>query len=180
MRHAVTVFGLVLWALAPSDLRAEDKPAPKAESVVDYASKTHGAVEVKSAEEKPADYFDVLLNGKRAFPGNPKLLNNSVELTPGTYVVDVNKTRKTVSVEAGKKTVLWTGELVVEGDPSGPYWYPMQGKERRLAGNPPVLNRARSFFPGTYTVFVHVGVGTKDKNLGDAEVKAGEKKVLKH
>jgi hypothetical protein len=160
----------------------QDKPAaaPQEESVVAYASKTHGALQVKSVGAEPVDWFDVLRDGKRAFDGNPKLLNATLELAPGAYVVDVNRTRRKVTIEAGKKVVLATGELVVEGQPASAYWYPVQGKERKLASNPPILNRARALFPGTYTVFVHVSVTVNDKNLGAAEVKAGRKTVLKH
>jgi hypothetical protein len=175
---------LLTIAVGPAALAAEDKakPAdgPKEVSVVAYSSKTHGAVEVRSVEEKTRDYFDVLKNGKRAFTGNPKLLNNTVELAPGTYLVDVNRTQRKVTIEAGKKTILWTGELLVEGDLATAFWYPMQGKERRLSANPPLLNKSRALFPGTYTVFVHVSAGMDDKNLGDTVVKAGQKTVLRH
>src|SRR5439155_15007054 len=151
--------------------------APKEDSVVAYDSKTHGALQVKSVGAKPVDFFDVLQNGKRAFAGNPKLLNSTLELAPGAYVVDVNRTQRKVTIEVGKKTILWTGELVVKGKPAGAYWWPMQGKKRMLVSNPPVINKARALFPGTYTVFVHVSVDTDNKNLGKAEVTAGRKTV---
>jgi hypothetical protein len=182
MRTCRRVFGLALLAFAAGAALAqgdEGKPgeAPKEESVVPHDSQTRGAVQVKSVGDKPADWFDVLKDGKRAFPGGPKLLNSTVELAPGAYVVEVNRTRRKVTVEAGKKTVLWTGELVVEG--KGADWYaPYQGKERKLANNPPVLNRPTALFPGTYTVLVRVGA--KDKKLGEARVRAGLKTVLKH
>jgi hypothetical protein len=35
-------------------------------------------------------------------------------------------------------------------------------------------------FPGAYNLFVHVSVTTKDKDLGEATVKAGLKTTLKH
>jgi hypothetical protein len=44
--------------------------------------------------------------------------------------------------------------------------------------NPPTLNHPISLFAGSYTV--HVRVNMMDKNLGDAEVKAGRETVLKH
>jgi hypothetical protein len=147
--------------------------------IVPYESETLGAVEVKSVDASPVDWFDVLQNGKRAFEGNPKLLNTALELSPGTYVVDVNRTQREVTLEAGKKTILWTGDLVVEGEPSHAYWYPMQGGERRLSSNPALLNRPRALFPGSYTVYVHVSVTTGDQLLGEAVVKAGEKTVVK-
>jgi len=163
---------------AADDKKKEEEP--KEQAVVEFRSKTHGAVEVRGVSEKPVDYFDILKDGKRAFAGNPKLLGNSVDLAPGEYVVEVNRTKRTVTVEAGKKIVFQTGEIVVEGKPETAFWYPLDGKERRLAGNPPLLNRARAFFPGKYTVLVHVGVGMEDANLGTAEVKPGMKTVLKH
>lgn len=150
------------------------------ESVVAYESGTHGAVEVQTVSDSPVDYFDVLQDGERAFDGNPRLLGNSVELPPGTYVVDVNRTQRTVSVEAGKKIVLRTGDLIVRGQPESAYWYPLQGEVRTLSANPPLLNRARAFFPGTYTVLVHTSVGVADRNLGAAEVVAGRTTVLEH
>lgn len=154
--------------------KAEEKPVDAVEA---YDSKTKGAVQVMTAEKKPVHWFDVLQNGKRAFPGNPPLLNNTVELAPGTYVVDVNHTQKMVTVEAGKKNVLWTGEVVVEGQGAN-WYYAAQGKERKYVGNPPVLGRATPLFPGAYSVHVHVKM--EDKKLGDATVMAGQKTVLKY
>jgi hypothetical protein len=49
-----------------------------------------------------------------------------------------------------------------------------------VAANPPVLNSALALFPGTYTVSVHVGVGVPEANLGEAEVVAGQRTVLRH
>jgi hypothetical protein len=56
----------------------------------------------------------------------------------------------------------------------------MQGSERRLTSNPPLLNRPRALFPGIYTVFVHESVTMPDKNLGQAEVKAGDRTALEY
>lgn len=152
--------------------------APGEDTVVAYGDAARGALEVKSISAEPVDWYDVLRDGKRAFDGNPKLLNTTLELAPGTYVVDVNRTQREVTIEPGKKAILWTGELVVEGEPSHAYWYPMQGNERRLSSHPALLNSARALFPGTYTVFVYESITTGDERLGDAEVKAGQKTVL--
>jgi hypothetical protein len=104
-------------------------------------------------------------------------VNNTIELAPGTDVVEVNRTRRKVAIEVGKKTVLRTGEFVVEG--KGAEWYtPYEGKERKLVGNPPFLNTPTALFAGTYTVYVHVDTG--EKKLGAAEVTAGRKAVIKH
>ena len=149
------------------------------QSVVPYPHAELGALQVNSINADPVDWFDVLQNGKRAFAGNPRLLNSSIELPPGIYVVDVNRTQRQVTIERGKKLTLWTGDLVVNGQPSHAFWYPMQGGERKLSSNPSLLNSPRAFFPGTYKVFVYVSVTTGDELLGDAEVKAGKKAELK-
>jgi len=154
--------------------------AVEAEGMVAYESETNGAVLVNSVSANPVDYFDVLKDGERAFAGNPRLLGAAVEVPPGTYVVDVNRTRRSVTVEAGHKTILWTGDLVVRGEPETAYWYPVQGEERTLSANPPLLNKARALFPGTYTVFVHTSVAVPDRDLGAAEVVAGKTTVLEH
>lgn len=153
--------------------------AVEAEGVVAYESETKGAVQVNSVSTNPVDYFDVLRDGERAFAGNPRLLG-AAEVPPGTYVVDVNRTRRSVTVEAGHKAILWTGDLVVRGEPETAYWYPVQGEERTLSANPPLLNKARALFPGTYTVFVHTSVAVPDHDLGAAEVVAGKTTVLEH
>jgi len=154
--------------------------AVEAEGMVAYESETNGAVQVNSVSANPVDYFDVLKDGERAFAGNPRLLGGAVEVPPGTYVVDVNRTQRSVTVETGHKTILWTGDLVVRGEPESAYWYPVQGEERTLSANPPLLNKARALFPGTYTVFVHTSVTVPDHDLGAAEVVAGTTTVLEH
>ncbi len=159
---------------------AEPTAGPAEDTVVAWESETLGALEVRSPDRDPADWFEVLRDGQRAVPGAPRRLNGSVELPPGTYEVVVNRTPRTVEVQAGEKTVLWTGELVVEGEPDTASWYPMQGDDRRLSANPPTLNTARSFFPGSYTVYVHFGVQAPNANLGEAEVVAGQRTVIHH
>lgn len=179
-----TVFVLALAAIAGGSACSRDDapkaPAPTAsnESAAALPADTYGALQVMSPNADPSDWFEVLQAGQRAVPGNPPRLNNTLELPPGTYEVDVNRTRRTVTLAAGEETVLWTGELMVEGEPDTAFWYPMQGEQRKLALNPPLLNRSRALFPGTYQVFVHIGVGTPDHDLGPAEVKPGETTVL--
>ena len=185
MRICLTLFGaLLILATDHLPLAGQDGKSagpPKEEAVEDYGSKTKGAIQVNVANKDPVDSFDVLRDGKRAFGGAPRLLNNTVELAPGAYVVVVNKTERKVTVEAGKKTVLWTGELVVEGRPSTTAWYAMRG-DVKLSSNgvEPLLNRAVPLFPGTYTVFVDTSLTGKDKSLGEAKVVAGQKTALKH
>lgn len=186
MRANDLVSGLMLMTLVAGQVALggpdKDKPAATSkDSVVAYDSKTKGALQVKVDQKDPVDSFDVLQDGKRIGNGNPKLLNGTVELAPGAYVVDVNRTQRKVTIEAGKKTILWAGELVVEGKPSTMAWYAMQGKVKLTSsGVEPLLNRASPLFPGTYTVFVDTSLTGKDKSLGQAEVKAGRKTVLKH
>src|SRR5689334_1231368 len=111
--------GMVLLAFAAAHGAGaggdKDKLAgpAKAESVAPHDSTTHGALQVRSVSEKPSDWFSVLRDGKQAVPGNP-LLGSTVELAPGSYIVSVNRTQRKVTIRAGKKTVLLTGELVVE------------------------------------------------------------------
>ena len=167
---------------ASADAGSSAAPEPSepvaAEDVVAYDGATHGAVEVNGVSATPVDWFEVLQNGERAVAGNPPLLNNAVELAPGTYVVDVNRTRRTVTVEAGRKTILWTGDLVVRGEPETAFWYPQQGDERTLSSNPPLLNRARALFPGTYTVFVEDYAGVAEGMMLRYELSASFRPVL--
>lgn len=171
---------LLALATGPAARAGERKgkpaEAPPEESVVPYPSRTHGALQVLSVSAKPADWFDVLQKGKRALAGNPPRLNSTLELAPGAYLVSVNRTQRRVTIQAGKKRIVRTGELVVKG--AGDWYTPYQGKERKLVGNPPPLNRPVALFPGTYTVFVRVKM--MDKSLGKAKVGAGRKTVLKN
>ncbi|QDU24326.1 DUF4397 domain-containing protein [Urbifossiella limnaea] len=182
---AFTVLLLVVASVqTPLAGQDKNKPAggPKEETLEAYDSKTKGAVSVRVDQKDPTGSFDVLQDGKRVFKGEaPKLLNGTLELPPGTYVVDVNKTQRRITIEAGKKTILWTGELVVEGKPETMAWYAMKEKVKLTStGVEPLLNTAIPLFPGTYTVFVDTSLTGKDKSLGEAEVKAGRRTVLKH
>ena len=155
-------------------LRLAEPPAVKDEETVPYNSKTHGNLRVKG---DTGDWFQVQRGGKNAGPPTPPRLNSAVELPPGKYDVLVNRTKRTVTIQVGKETVLQTGTLVVEG--KGASWYaPYEGKERRVATNPPALNSPVALFPGTYSVVVRVG--QQDRKLADdVRVTAGQKTVLK-
>ena len=182
MKLAVVVFSVLLTiASGPGPRAGEDKKKPaevKEETVEPHASKTEGAIQVKVNDKNTTHSFDVLKGGKSVLV-NRRLLNGTVELAPGAYEVDVNKTQRKVSIEAGKKTILWTGELVVEGRPATMAWYAMRGKVVLTNSVEPLLNDAIPLFPGTYSVFVDTSLTGKDMSLGDAEVKAGRKTVLK-
>lgn len=176
-------FGLLFltFAAGPAAHGGGDKgkpaEAPKEESVVPYDSKTHGALETRTVSDKTAQWFDVQKDGKRAYTGAPPVLNSMIELAPGSYVVSVNRTERKVTIEAGKKTILLTGELMVEGPKGSTDFYaPFQGKERRLATVEPTVNTATALFAGKYTVRLF---GSKARDLGEAEVKAGKRTVLK-
>ncbi len=99
---------------------------------------------------------------------------------PGTYVIVVNRTERKVTIEAGKKTILWTGELIVEGKPDTAFWYPVLDKDRKVAANPPLLNRSLPLFPGEYQVLVYESVTTGAHDKGRAEVKPGQTTKVKH
>ena len=89
-------------------------------------------------------------------------------------LVSVNRTERKVTIEAGKKTVLLTGELVVEAKKGTPGWYtPYQGEEAKVTAAPPLLNSPLALFPGKYKVFYRAGGAGSAENLGEAEVKAG-------
>jgi len=183
MRTKYLIFGsaMVVFTVSLAGLAAEDKEkpeAPKEESVVAYESKTRGALQVRTVNAKSNEWFVVEKDGKRAFSGAPPLLNSSIELAPGDYVVSVNRTEHKITIDAGKKTVLWTGEVMVEGKKgSGDFYAPFQGKAKKLAAVEPLVNTPTALFAGKYTVTVFMGV--KSKDLGDVEVKPGERTVLK-
>ena len=153
-------------------LAADEPPAEQSEAP--YDSKTQGALLVKGDTD---DWFVVTQDGKRVGGNAPPKLNSSVELAPGDYDVTVNRTRRSVTIRAGKQVVLQTGDLVVEG--KGASWYaPYEGKERRVQDAPPVLNAPIALFAGSYSVVVHVG--DHDEKLADAaRVEPGRKTVLK-
>ena len=121
----------------------KEKPAadPKEESAVPYDSKTNGAVQVMTITKGSGAWFDVEQNGKRPFPNAPTLLNSTLELAPGTYMVSVNNTHRKATIAAGKKTVLWTGELVVvegkkeKGGSSGAFSGRSEKGDRRRAAH---------------------------------------------
>lgn len=185
MRTSVSVFGCMVLIIVASHAGLADeknkKPAeaPKEQTVVDYDSKTHGAVQVKSASEKPGDSFNVLPQGEKDFLGAPEILDGTRVLAPGTYTIVVNRTRRTVKIEAGKKTILLTGDLMVESKRKGTIWAPRQEKEFKYASNPPVVNTRIALFAGTYEVYINVGDTIDLKEFGKAEVKVGEKTVFK-
>jgi hypothetical protein len=163
---------LVAVVLAvPVGLIAAD---PKERSVEAYDSQTHGAIQVRG--DMP-DWFEMRRGGK-AIGLVPKRLNGTWEVEPGEYEVVVNRTSREVKVEAGKKVVLATGTLVVEGD--GLYWYPTVGEDKKVGvnRNTPALNSPLALFPNTYAA--EVNVNTRAVRVADAaKVEASKMTVVK-
>lgn len=174
MRLVTSALGVVMLATALAGADKEPPKPPQESSEVDYDSKTDGALQVRG---DTAEFVIITRDGKKAGPLTPPKLNASFELAPGTYEVSVNRTKRTVKIQAGKKTILQTGTLVVESK-EGNWYAPYEGKERRVADAPPKMNAPIALFPGKYSVVVHVG--DKDEKLADdANVEAGKKTVLK-
>jgi hypothetical protein len=154
-----------------SDKKAE---SPQEETTEPYDSKTRGAIQIKGDTK---DWFEILQDGKPKHHGAPPLLNKTVEVLPGSYEVVVNKSKRTVKVEVGKKSVLLTGTLVVEGKKAN-FYMPFQGRERKVTGNPRTLNTPMALFAGTYRVELNVGVNRQVVLTESERIEAGKKTVL--
>ena len=152
--------------------------AARSDSVAAYESTSNGALQVMSVSN-PVHWFEVYRDSTRVLSGNPPLLNSTVELAPGDYAVDVNRTRRPVTIVAGRKTILWTGELVVAGGGTSDFWYPVQNGERRVISNPPLVGAPVPLFPGSYTALVQGSVTMPMDTLGPAEVTAGQTTTLR-
>ena len=161
------------WAAAQAPSPAADQP--KEESSEPFDSRTTGAVELKGDTK---DWFEVLKDGKRAHRGAPPLLNSTVELSPGEYEIAINRTTRKIKIEKGKKLVLLTGTLVVEGKKAN-FYAPYQGTERKVSANPRKLNTPMALLPGTYRVELNVEVNRQVVLADGVNVVAGKKTVLK-
>ncbi|QTA84180.1 Uncharacterized protein dnm_001740 [Desulfonema magnum] len=100
--------------------------------------------------------------------------NGEVEVFPGTYVVRVNKTKQTATVQAGEKRTLAAGRLTVlsPGEaPSyfGPSYYVYDSDGNKLDSSS--LNGEIELFPGSYRVLLN-------DTAQNASVQAGEETVL--
>ncbi len=158
-------------APAPADDKKETPPAE--ETTVPFDNAKKGALQVKG---DTGDWFSVWQGEKRASPGVSPRVGGTIELAPGDYEVYVNKTKRKVTITAGKKTILLTGTLVVEG--KGDWYIPYQGDEAKLVGVQPKVNSPVSLFAGTYSVYVYANLKS-EKLTDDAKVTAGKKTVLK-
>lgn len=172
---AVLLFGSAVLAVQTwADETGRDKAGSSSDVVVEcYDSRTKGALQVKG---DTGDWFQTKKKGKDVGPPVPPKLNDTIELPPGMYDVFVNKTRRAVTIHAGKKTVLATGTLLVEG--KGNWYTPYEGKEARVAKVQPAMGAPIALFPGTYSVVVHVGT-RQVKLTDDAKISAGQKTVLR-
>jgi hypothetical protein len=141
-----------LWGCGESSTPESSKGPVTLEVITaDHANPGKGALEVTG------DTRDMLLiskDGKR-LPGNPPLLKETIELDPGDYLVDLNKTTRNVKIRAGKKLILRSGSIVVTKKDAG-FWFPKKGGENLYATNPPASGAALSLFPGVYDVYVNV------------------------
>jgi hypothetical protein len=81
------------------------------------------------------------------------------------YEVSVNRTRRTATAKAGKKTVLESATPVVERTGSDLY-APFEGKEKRVQTLELKLNAPTALLRGKY--FILVRVGDKNEKLTDA------------
>lgn len=157
---------------APTQADKEKAAPPAEETTVPFDNAEKGALQVKG---DTGDWFSVWQGDKRASPGVPPRLGGTIELAAGDYEVYVNKTKRKVTITAGKKTVLLTGTLVVEG--KGDWYTPYQGDEAKLVGVQPRINSPVALFAGTYSVYVYAGT-KNDKLTDDAKVTAGKKTVV--
>jgi hypothetical protein len=158
---------------------AKKNEPPKELSVEDYDSKTRGALQVKAVRPSVGDCFIVEKGGK-GIGGVPPVLNSTVELDPGEYVVSVNRTSRKVTIEAGKKAILRAGEVVVEGKEGAGGWYNItEGKEGRGPTVPPGVGGAVSLFAGRYNVIWSEGAVGRREDFGEVEVKVGERTTLR-
>jgi hypothetical protein len=147
---------LVLVAAAALSAGCGDSAAPEGAAVPEMATTDHpnaklGALQVTGDTR---DFVLITSKAGKAYGGNPPLLGETIELEPGEYVVDLNKTTRTVTLGAGKKVVLASGSVLVTKKGAG-FWFPMQGDENRYATNPPNSGAAISLFPGTFDIYVN-------------------------
>ena len=136
MKMWIPAFAVLLVVIASGQVRlaGQDKkePAkdPKEESIEVYDSKTKGALSVKVDQKDPTDSFDVLQDGKRSRSKTTLRSSSTAHSSclPECMSWTLNKTQRKVTIEAGKKTIFWTGELVVEGKPETMAWYAHAGQ----------------------------------------------------
>jgi hypothetical protein len=129
-----------------STVTANSQPAKPALRYEAYNHATKGAVVVAGTR---TDWYKVLdAAGEKVLSGEPT--NDETELLPGTYLVDLHGVRQTVTVQAGRKTVVEAGSVVVSG--TGADWYKVYEAtgEKVLADKP--TKSETELLPGTYVV----------------------------
>jgi len=165
----------VILVASPVGLIAADKKEIPEQIIEAFDSKTRGAMQVKG---DTSDWFDVMKNGKSIL-AVPKLLNGTLELEPGEYEILVNRTSRKVTIEVGKKCILTTGTLQADG--KGLFYYPVLGKERKVAPNRnnPDLGKSIALFAGTYAVDVNMNLRKTIRLTEKAKVEPGMKTTVK-
>ena len=102
---------------------------------------------------------------------NHNHLEKPLALLPGSYTVKVNNTEAKVDIAAGQLTELKTGSVLIKGLTEG-YYYVSDTMGKPLNHNH--LNKALSFFPGSYRVQVNKSEKAVDVAAAQAaEVQTG-------
>ena len=126
----------------------------------------HGLLQVEGSTS--AYYYVIDDTGKQA---GYQLLNETLSLEPGRYLVKVNNSAHAVEVASGRFLQCSTGTLIVSGKTSENY-HVMDTVGQQLGSQ--VLSRPMSFFAGTFLVNVNsteVPVDIRIKEL--TEIRTG-------
>jgi hypothetical protein len=128
---------------------------------------TAGSISVSGTGTDDFDVYDTA--GKKLDSADT---NGEVEVFPGSYTVSLNDTKKTATVQAGKKTTLIAGRLAVLSSAasllsSTYYVYDLNGNRLCYA----TVNRKAELFPGNYAVSLN-------NTAQNATVQAGQETEL--
>ena len=124
-----------------------------------------GLLSVNGAGEDLFYVFDS--TGKKKY--DFRKTNGKIEMFPGTYMVFLNNVGRTVTVKAGKETVLATGILSVEGPEKKLYYvYDSTGKKQLDFR---MTEREIELFPDDYLIMLN-------QNKATGEVRADEKTTV--
>ena len=125
-----------------------------------------GAIEILASTDEYFYVFDGA--GKQIKYGST---NRAVDLKPGQYNVNVNKSSHTVTVEAKMLAKCTAGTLLVSGN-TDEYYYVFDNAKTQMAYQK--LGRPLAFFGGTYTVNVNKTSAPATVNPdGTTELKTG-------
>jgi hypothetical protein len=176
MKKAIIKLAAVLALVSPAALVADDEKETPEKTVEVYDNKTRGAIQVNGDTK---DWFEVY-RGEKAVAFPYPLLGKTAEVEPGEYEVQVNRSSRKVTVEAGKKVVLQTGTLELAGK-DGLYWYPVVGGKRMVGTNrnPPSPGAKLALFPGTYAVDLNLNLRKVVRVTESAKVEVGKTTTVK-